>query len=104
MEAGVSPTRDRRPMHHRTMERIAADALEGAWAALVRVRDSQPSRENSIAITKAQEAVMWAKRDELIKHMGLDPDEPRMDDPQPRGSVVEPSRTVKQPPAPQTGS
>lgn len=64
-----------------TPEHSACAALEAAWGPL---NEAPPSRENSLAFHYLQIATMWAMRDLLVKHKGLDPKVPRLD---PRATV-----------------
>lgn len=58
-----------------TPESFAAGMLE---AGLVALRDCEPSRQNSLAITNCEVVVMRAVRDLLEKYAGLDDEEPRL--------------------------
>ena len=99
----------RREMVRETEEQRATHALEQALTRLVAVKDSRPSRENSLAITKLQEAIMWSARDGLVKDHGLGQYEPRLSTPvtpetivgggqdEAQGTVVEPRATHRGP-------
>lgn len=60
----------------------ACGAVELALEAL---QECPASRENSLAFTNLQQTQMWATRDLLIKHAGLDPKQPRLQ----RGSTAD---------------
>lgn len=47
-----------------TQEHMAFSSMQSAYEFL---KTAKPSRENSLVITKLEEAMMWCKKDRIIK-------------------------------------